>query len=222
MPRSPALETHCVCSAQRAALRSALHPALVAGSHCSALYPPSDDALLRRHAAPRRPVLLEQADPANGQVLDRAYADNTDGKLRSSRPLSSIAATGFGLSTLLHRRPSRAYLPHADILERVRDHAGLSTSTAAARTRLLLALQRRPHRQSRRRAARSLPSTPAILLCGVLTARAYFHDARITRPRHRNLRAGRLAMDAQRRQQRSPWAFATAHFSTAAGTTTAN
>ena len=40
----------------------------------------------------------------------------------------------------------------------------------------------------------------SILLCGVLTARAYFNDPKITAPRHAALQPRRLAMDAQRRQ----------------------
>ena len=59
-----------------------------------------DDALLDDMQRRAALFFYEQADAASGQVLDRAYWANTDGKLRSVRPLSSIAATGFGLTTL--------------------------------------------------------------------------------------------------------------------------
>ncbi len=42
---------------------------------------------------------LEQADPSTGQVLDRANSKNTTGTL-DDRFVSSIAATGFGLTAL--------------------------------------------------------------------------------------------------------------------------
>jgi hypothetical protein len=39
--------------------------------------------------------------------------------------MASIAATGFGL-TALCIADRRGYLPHAQIVERVRDHAGVA------------------------------------------------------------------------------------------------
>jgi hypothetical protein len=139
---------------------------------------PADDAFLddmeRRAAA----YFWEQADPSNGQVLDRAYADNTNGKLNSRRPLSSIAATGFGLSVLCIA-DHRGYLPHDAIIERVR-------------TTLDYHLNKLPHNygffshfnniHSGKPADHSEISSidTSILLCGVLTARAYFRDAKIT------------------------------------------
>jgi hypothetical protein len=111
-------------------------------------------------------------------VLDRAYANNTDGKLRSRRPLSSIAATGFGLSTLCIA-DHRNYFPHDAIVDRVR------------RT-LDFHLNKLPHSHgffshfndvhSGKSADHSEISSidTTILLCGVLTARAHFNDAKIT------------------------------------------
>jgi hypothetical protein len=137
----------------------------------------ADDALL--DDIERRAALYfwEQADPASGQVLDRAYANNTDGKLHTVRPLSSIAATGFGL-TMLCIADKRGYLPHEEIVTRVRDtmefhlnklpndhgfysHFNNVYSGAAASGSEISSID------------------TSLLLCGVLTARAYFRDAQI-------------------------------------------
>jgi hypothetical protein len=120
----------------------------------------------------------EQADAASGQVLDRAYWNNTDGKLRSVRPLSSIAATGFGLTTLCIA-DKRGYLAHDDVVTRVRNTLDFH-------------LNKLPHDHgffshfndvhSGKAADGSEISSidTSILLCGVLTARAYFRDPKIT------------------------------------------
>ena len=51
----------------------------------------------------------EQVDPASGQVLDRADCKNNTGQM-DSRFVSSIAATGFGL-TALCISDKRSYYP---------------------------------------------------------------------------------------------------------------
>src|ERR1700747_2866159 len=51
----------------------------------------------------------EQVDPSNGQVLDRASCKNSTGEM-DSRFVSSIAATGFGL-TALCISDKRSYYP---------------------------------------------------------------------------------------------------------------
>ena len=128
----------------------------------------------------RRAALFfwEQADPSNGQVLDRAYADNSTGKLSSRNSLSSIAATGFGLSTLCIA-DDRGYLPHDAVVQRVR-------------TTLDFHLNKLPHshgffwhfnhihtgQPASNTEISSIDSS--ILLCGILTARAYFRDPQIT------------------------------------------
>ncbi len=117
----------------------------------------------------------EQASPATGQVLDRARNDLAGA--RDPRRMSSIAATGFGL-TALCIADQRGYLPHAQVVERV--HATLHWH-----------LNKLPevhgffyHFNDIETGARigncelsSIDSS--LLLCGVLTARAYFSDARI-------------------------------------------
>ena len=138
----------------------------------------ADDAFLDDMQRRAAMFFWEQADAASGQVLDRAYWDNTDGKLHTVRPLSSIAATGFGLSTLCIA-DKRGYLPHDAIVTRVRntldfhlnklpnDHGFYShfndvhTGMAASGSEIS-----------------SIDTS--LLLCGVLTARAYFRDAKIT------------------------------------------
>jgi hypothetical protein len=112
----------------------------------------------------------EQSSLLNGQVLDRAAAI-TDGKL-DSRRMSSIAATGFGLAALCIA-DKRSYQTHSKVLDQVkrtlRFHANtlpnihgffyhfndINTGTRFRNTEL------------------STIDT-ALLMCGVLTARAYF------------------------------------------------
>jgi hypothetical protein len=120
----------------------------------------------------------EQADPASGQVLDRAYAYNTDGKLHSVRPLSSIAATGFGL-TALCIADKRGYLPHDEILTRVRNTLNFHLNKLAHDHGFFSHFN---NVYSGAPASGSEISSidTSILLCGVLTARAYFHDPQIT------------------------------------------
>jgi hypothetical protein len=138
----------------------------------------ADDAFLDDMQRRAAMFFWEQADAASGQVLDRAYWDNTDGKLHTVRPLSSIAATGFGLSALCIA-DKRGYLPHDAVVTRVRNtldfhlnklpnnHGFYShfnnvyTGVAASGSEIS-----------------SIDTS--LLLCGVLTARAYFHDAKIT------------------------------------------
>src|SRR5947209_6279101 len=59
----------------------------------------------------------EQASPISGQILDRARNDSTGS--RDDRRMASIAATGFGLTGLCIA-DARGYLPHSQVVERVR------------------------------------------------------------------------------------------------------
>jgi len=118
----------------------------------------------------------EQASPNTGQVLDRARNDLPTGT-RDPRKMASIAATGFGL-TALCIADHRGYLPHAQILERVKatldwhlnkfqhDH-GFYYHFTDIETGV-------PFSGSE---VSSIDT--ALLLCGILTARAYFKDAKI-------------------------------------------
>ena len=111
----------------------------------------------------------EQAHPGTGQVKDRALAAGND-----SRTLSSIAATGFGLSALCIG-DSRGFLPSAQILARVQ-------------ATLQFVLDQLQQVQgffyhfvdfaTGQRAGSSEVSSidTAILVCGILTCRAHFND----------------------------------------------
>jgi len=119
----------------------------------------------------------EQTSPQTGQVLDRAKWANTTGQ-RDSRKMASIAATGFGL-TALCVADKRRYQPAAQILAQVR------------RT-LRFHLDKLPNQHgffshfNDVETGVAFPGSEissidtALLLCGVLTARAHFHrDAEI-------------------------------------------
>ena len=136
---------------------------------------PEDEAFLddlERHAFL---YFWEQASAATGQILDRARNDLNGA--RDPRRMASIAATGFGL-TALCIADNRAYLPKAQIAERVR-------------TTLDWHLNKLPEVhgffyhfndvETGARFGRSELSSidSSLLLCGVLTARAYFDDIRI-------------------------------------------
>ena len=112
-----------------------------------------------------------ETDPATGQVKDRALAAGGD-----TRKMSSVAATGFGL-TALCIADTRGYAPH-DVL--------------AARVKTTLEfLVQMPHEHGfyyhfidmttgQRWETCELSSIDtALLLCGVLTARAHFRDPQI-------------------------------------------
>ena len=117
----------------------------------------------------------EQGSPNTGQVLDKARYDLNGA--RDPQRVASIAATGFGL-TALSIADKRGYFPHAQIVERVRTtldwhlnklpevhgffyhFTDIETGARIGRTEL------------------SSIDT-ALLLCGVLTAREHFGDARI-------------------------------------------
>jgi len=117
----------------------------------------------------------EQGSPATGQILDRARNDLTGA--RDRRRMASIASTGFGL-TALTIADRRGYIPHAEVVERVR-------------TTLSWHLNSMPEVhgffyhftdiETGKRWARCelSPIDTAILLCGILTARAWFDDAQI-------------------------------------------
>jgi hypothetical protein len=117
----------------------------------------------------------EQASPVTGQILDRARNDL--GGARDPRRLASIASTGFGL-TALCIADQRGYLPHDQIVERVR-------------TTLSWHLNHLPevhgffyHFSDVETGERAIgvevsSIDTALLLCGILTARAYFADVQI-------------------------------------------
>lgn len=114
---------------------------------------------------------VEQADPHSGQVLDRAKADSIS---LDSRRMASIAATGFGLSALCvaHRR---RYLDQTmirdQILRTMRFHAHELPHEHGFFYHFNDAVTGKPLDRSE---VSSIDT--ALLLCGVLIARAYFRD----------------------------------------------
>jgi hypothetical protein len=118
----------------------------------------------------------EQGSPNTGQVLDRARNDLAP-SARDPRKMASIAATGFGL-TALCIADHRGYMPHAQVAERVT-------------TTLDWHLNHFPHEHgfyyhfTDIETGAPFPGSEvssidtALLLCGVLTARAYFKDTKI-------------------------------------------
>src|SRR5258708_30252957 len=119
----------------------------------------------------------EQVDPTTGQVLDRATNKTSTGEL-DAHFVSSIAATGFGL-TALCISDRRGYYPTDRLKKQVI-------------TTLDFHLNKMPNEhgffyhfndvKTGKPLIYSEVSSidTAILLCGVLTARAYFNDPKIT------------------------------------------
>jgi hypothetical protein len=117
----------------------------------------------------------EQGSSNTGQVLDRARQDL--GGARDPRTMASIAATGFGL-TALCIADHRGYLPHTQIIERVK-------------TTLEWHLNKLPevhgffYHFTDIETGKPVPGVElssidtSLLLCGILTAGAYFDDSRI-------------------------------------------
>lgn len=119
----------------------------------------------------------EQADPVSGQVLDRATNKTTTGAL-DPRRITSIAATGFGLTGLCIA-DRRCYLPFVDIRSRVlstldfhlnkmEDQHGFFSHYNDAKSGKAFAFSE----------VSSIDT--CILLCGVLTCKAYFNDPKIS------------------------------------------
>ena len=115
----------------------------------------------------------EQAGTKSGQVLDRAAANNTDGKL-DPRRMASIAATGFGV-TALCIADKRHYQPRPQILEQVRRTLRFHAHTLPNVHGFFYHFN---DVDTGARIAKNEVSSidTALLLYGILTARAHFHD----------------------------------------------
>jgi hypothetical protein len=135
-------------------------------------YPGTDDQLLDDIESSAFQFFWEQAGPNTGQVKDRALAAGND-----SSTVSSIAATGFGL-TALCIGAQRGYQTSADISARVNATLSFLLNTMPNVNGFFY------HFVDMTTGARALDSElssidTAILLCGVLTCRQYFQDAQI-------------------------------------------
>ena len=134
--------------------------------------PPSDDEFLDQIESAIFKFFWEQASSATGQVKDRALAAGND-----SRIISSIAATGFGLTALCIGY-KRGYGDASQIKGRV------TTTLDYLLNHLFHQNGFFYHFIDVNTGARAFNSEvssidTAILLCGVLTCRQYFQDAQI-------------------------------------------
>src|SRR5216684_7057769 len=139
------------------------------GSSNSGPPPPTDDQFLDEIERAIFLYFWEQASSTTGQVKDRALAGGND-----SRAVSSIAATGFGL-TALCIADQRGYMASASVVARVQ-------------VTLSFLLNKMPNQNgffyhfvdmnTGQRVNNSEVSSidTAILLCGVLTCRQHFQD----------------------------------------------
>jgi len=154
---------------------AALLPNLAArASYTPTTLAPDDESFL--DDMQRRGCLFfaEQSGAKSGQVLDRATAQNANGKLDSTRRMASIAATGFGL-TALCIADKRSYQPHPQILEQVRRTLRYHANTLYQNHGFFYHFN---DVDTGQRIAKNEVSSidTSLLLCGVLTARAHFHD----------------------------------------------
>jgi hypothetical protein len=134
--------------------------------------PETDDQLLDEIQRASFDFFWTEAGSGTGQVKDRALASGND-----TRTISSIAATGFGL-TALCIGDSRGYGNSADIKERVRTTLRFIANQLPQEHGFFY------HFVDMNTGARAFSSElssvdTTILLCGVLTARQYYNDTEI-------------------------------------------
>jgi hypothetical protein len=121
----------------------------------------------------------EQASPHTGQVLDRVTWLNSNGVL-DPRKMASIAATGFGLTALCIAH-KRKYQSRDKIEAQVRRTLEFHANTMPHEHGFFCHFTDIETGQQWRNVEYSSIDT-SLLLCGILTARAYFHqDAEIVR-----------------------------------------
>jgi hypothetical protein len=137
-------------------------------------YTGTDDQLLDDLEQAAFLYYWEQSDPNSGQVKDRALAAGND-----TSTLSSIAATGFGL-TALCIGDQRAYQPHTAIVTKVQNTLSFLANTMQP-VGMNGFFYHFVDMTTGARAPGSEVSSidTAILLCGVLTCGQYFSDPTI-------------------------------------------
>jgi hypothetical protein len=147
---------------------------LVFGARGTA-FAPEDESFLDDLISQGCQFFWEQASPVTGQVLDRAR-NNLNGA-RDPRRMASIAATGFGL-TALCIADHRGYLPHSQIVERVRTTLDWHLNQMPEVHGFFYHFTDVESGKRWRNSELSSIDT-SILLCGIQTVRAHFADARI-------------------------------------------
>lgn len=134
---------------------------------------PEDDALLEDLSRRSFRYFWENADPATGQVRDRA---RTDGGEHFSGHVASIAATGFGLAGLCIAA-ERGWVPREQAMERVRRTVGfLVDGLPHERGWFYHFVNLRTGAREWRSELSSIDT--ALLVAGVLTARGCFSGDR--------------------------------------------
>ncbi len=135
-------------------------------------YEGTDEQLLDEIQRAAFNFFWDEASPKTGQVKDRALANGND-----SRKMSSIAATGFGLTGLCIG-DQREYRKRAEILERVRKTLKFLANDLANEHGFFYHFI---HMDSGKRWEKCELSSidSSLLYCGVLTARQYFADQEI-------------------------------------------
>jgi hypothetical protein len=113
-----------------------------------------------------------ETNPQTGQVKDRAFLNGKD-----THKMSSIAATGFGLTSLCIG-DKRGYAAHSDILERVRVTLRFLANQMPTVHGFYYHFVDMDNGQRWEKCELSSIDT-SLLLCGILTVRAYFQDAEI-------------------------------------------
>jgi hypothetical protein len=138
----------------------------------SAPYEGTDEQLLDEIQRASFAFFWNEASPKTGQVKDRALANGND-----TRDFSSIAATGFGLTSLCIG-DHRGYGKSADILARVRNTLRFLANDLKHEHGFFYHFI---HMETGQRWEKCELSSidSSILLCGVLTARQYFADQEI-------------------------------------------
>ena len=135
-------------------------------------YEGTDEQLLDEIQRASFDFFWNEASPKTGQVKDRALANGND-----SRTMASIAATGFGL-TSLSIADRRGYRKSPEILERVRTTLRFLANDLHHEHGFFFHFI---HMETGERWDKCELSSidSSLLLCGVLTARQYFADPEI-------------------------------------------
>jgi len=134
----------------------------------------TDDELLEEIVSRAFLFFWNEAGPHTGLIRDRALADGTP----DNRRIASIAATGYGLAALCigHKR---GYLPPHQIGARVVTTLSFLINHAEQINGFFYHFLD-INTGKRARLSEVSPIDTTILLCGVLMAREYFDDAKIT------------------------------------------
>ena len=135
-------------------------------------YEGTDEQLLDEMQRAAFKFFWDEASERSGQVKDRALANGND-----SRKMSSIAATGFGLTSLCIG-DQRDYRKHPEILERVRKTLKFIANDLPNVHGFFYHFIHMDNGQRWEKCELSSIDS-SILYCGALTARQYFADQEI-------------------------------------------